>query len=173
MSMDIDVKALKQEWCGWEFDSVDFEIKAEPMTEFAIACGETQPRFIDPDDADFEAVPSYTSRFHGSRAMPEKFPIKSHQSFDAGKSIEVLNPLHAGDTLTAKSEIYDIYEKTGRSGGMVFVVHRMKFSNQRGEPISIVDWRLVQRMGDRKPESEDVSIGPKGTRQGDGAGEKS
>jgi hypothetical protein len=167
MSEKIDVKALKEKWCGWEFDSVDFKITAEPMIEFALACGETQARFIDANDADFQAVPSYTTRFHGSRAMPDNFPVKSHQGFDAGKSVEIKNALRAGDTLTAKSLIYDIYEKTGRSGGMLFVVHRMRFSNQRDEPISIVDWRLVQRMGDRKRETEEVSIGPKGTKRGD------
>jgi len=150
--MDLDVEALRKEWCGWEFDSVDFEMTAEPMVEFAVSCGETQPRFTDPSDPDFQAVPSFTTRFHGSRAMPANFPIKSRQSFDAGKSVEIFNPLRPGDTLTAKSEIHDIYEKTGRSGGMVFVVHRMRFSNQNGDPISIVDWRLVQKAADRRPE---------------------
>jgi len=160
--MDIDVKALKEEWCGWEFDGVDFEMKAEPMVEFAVACGETAPWFTDPANPDFRAVPTYTSRFHGSRAMPERFPIKAYQSFDAGKSVEIFNPLRPGDTMTAKSEIYDIYEKTGRSGGMLFIVHRMRFSNQREEPVSIVDWRMVQKMGDRQQKAPEVSIGPKG-----------
>ena len=62
--MDLDVKALKEKWCGWEFDSVDFQMKAEPMVEFAVACGETQARFTEPADPDFQAVPSYTTRFH-------------------------------------------------------------------------------------------------------------
>ena len=31
---------------------------------------------------------------------------------------------------------------------MLFIVHRMEFSNQRGEPVSIVDWRMVQRAGE-------------------------
>ena len=147
--METDTKALKEKWCGWEFDEVDFEMKAEPMVEFAASCGETQSRFTEPDDPDFQAVPSYTTRFHGRRAMPDDFPIKQHQGFDAGKSVDVHNPLRPGDKLTARSEIHDIYEKTGRSGPMLFIVHRMKFSNQRGELISVVDWRLVQRLADR------------------------
>ncbi len=152
--MQIDAKALKEKWCGWEFDEVDFEITAEPMVEFALSCGETQPRFTDPDDPDFQSVPSYSARFHGRRAMPADFPIKQHEGFDAGKAVEVHNALRPGDKLTAKSEIHDIYQKTGRSGPMLFIVHRMKFSNQRGELISIVDWRLVQRLADRVGRSE-------------------
>jgi hypothetical protein len=29
---------------------------------------------------------------------------------------------------------------------MLFIVHRMEFSNQRDELVSIVDWRMVVRM---------------------------
>jgi hypothetical protein len=76
--------------------------------------------------------------------MPKDFPIQSHQGFDAGKCVFVHGPLRPGDTVTARSEIHDIYTKTGRSGSMLFIVHRMTFSNQRDEPISTVDWRLVQ-----------------------------
>jgi hypothetical protein len=28
---------------------------------------------------------------------------------------------------------------------MLFIVHRMEFQNQRGEPVSTVDWRMVQQ----------------------------
>ena len=65
--------------------------------------------------------------------------------FDGGKCVEVTGPVRPGDTLTAKSLIADIYEKTGRSGTMVFIVHRMVFTNQKGEPVSTVDWRLIQK----------------------------
>ena len=147
---EIDIQALKDGWCGRQFDEVTFEVDAREMAEFAIACGETQPRFTDPADPDFQAVPSYTSRFHGTRAMPDDFPIRQHQGFDAGKCVEVLGPLRPGDQVVARSEIHDVYEKTGRSGGMLFIVHRMRFSNQRGEPISIVDWRLVQNQVSKK-----------------------
>jgi len=143
--MDIDVKALKEQWCGWQFDEVEFDIEVEPMIEFAVACGETEARHIDPKDPDFRAVPSYTARFHGRRSMPDDFPIKQHQGFDAGKTVEVHAPLRPGDKLIARSEIHDIYEKTGRSGPMVFIVHRMEFYNQSGQRVSTVDWRLVMQ----------------------------
>ena len=55
--MDLDVKSLKKEWCGWEFDSVEFQMSAKPMVEFAVACGETAPWFTDPEHPEFRAVP--------------------------------------------------------------------------------------------------------------------
>jgi hypothetical protein len=144
--MSIDVKATREEFVGHQFDEVEFEIRAEALAEYASACGETAPRFVDPSDPDFQAVPNFPTRFHGRRQLPEGFPVKLTKSFDAGKSVEVLGTVRPGDTLTARSRIHDIYEKTGRSGGMMFVVHRMEFFNQRDERVSVVDWRLVQRL---------------------------
>jgi hypothetical protein len=152
--MDIDIQELKKDWCGRQFDEVRFDVDAKEMVEFAEACGETASRYTDPSDPDFQAPPSYTSKFHGRRAMPEDFPIKSHQGFDAGKCVQVHTPLRPGDTVIARSEIHDIYEKTGRSGSMLFIVHRMRFSNQNEELLSIVDWRLVQNRVSRKTSDE-------------------
>ena len=47
--------------------------------------------------------------------------------------------------IQGRSEIADIYAKTGRSGMMLFIVHRMNFYNQQDEHLATVDWRLVQR----------------------------
>ena len=77
---------------------------------------------------------------------PDNFPrFTSGFGFDAGKCVTVLGAIRPGDRITAKSKIHDIYTKTGRSGTMLFIVHRMEFQNQRGEPVSIVDWRMVQQ----------------------------
>ncbi len=127
------------------FDEIDLDIKPESLVGFATACGETQPRFVDPSHADFQGVPNYLTRVHGTRSLPNGFPVEMHRCFDAGKSIEVHQAVRAGDRITGRSEIHDIYEKSGRSGTMLFIVHRMNFYNQAGDPLATVDWRLVQR----------------------------
>ena len=43
--------------------------------------------------------------------------------------------------------LHDVYEKTGRTGTMVFVVVRYTLSNQRGEQVAIVDNRFMYRGG--------------------------
>ena len=143
--MSIDVQELKDRFVGHQFDEKDFEIQSEDLVEFAASCGETHPRFVDPSHPDFQAVPNFTTRFHGHRQLPEGFPMETRRSFDAGKAVEMKGPIRPGDTITARSQIHDIYEKSGRSGGMLFCVHRMEFYNQREELVSIVDWKLVQR----------------------------
>lgn len=145
--MPVDVEALRRDWTGFEFDRVEFDVTADELVEFAGAVGEESPRYLDPSHPAFRAVPNFTTKYHGRRMFPENFPqlSKKHFGFDAGKCVTVHAPIRAGDHLTARSHIHDIYEKTGRSGPMVFVVHRMEFSNQQGELVSVVDWRFVQR----------------------------
>ncbi len=141
----MDVAELKKTWTGFEFDTARFEITEQQMLDFALSCGETDPRFTDPADEDFQAPITFTSRFSGRRILPDDFPKLSRRGFDAGKRLQWIAPVRAGDTLIGTSTIHDIYEKTGRSGSMIFIVHRMEFRNQNGAVVSIVDWRMVQQ----------------------------
>jgi len=145
--MPVDVAELKQSWTGFEFDRVEFPVTAEELAEFARAVGESAPWFVDPAHPDFRAVPNFATKYHGRRMWPPDFPRLSKRSvgFDGGKRVEVHAPIRPGDVLTARSQIHDIYGKTGRSGMMVFIIHRMEFSNQRGELAALVDWRFLQQ----------------------------
>jgi hypothetical protein len=145
--MAVDVERLKRDWTGFEFDRVEFPVTAEELAAYARAVGETAAVFTDAAHPELRAVPNFPTKYHGQRMWPADFPRLSKTSvgFDAGKRIEVHGAIRPGDVVTARSSIHDIYEKTGRSGSMVFIVHRMEFSNQRGEPVATVDWRFLQQ----------------------------
>jgi 3-methylfumaryl-CoA hydratase len=66
---------------------------------------------------------------------------------DAGKAVYWHAPVRPGDELTANSQLHDIYEKTGRGGTMLFLVHRMEFRNAAADLVAVVDWRLILRGG--------------------------
>jgi hypothetical protein len=146
----MDVEALRQKWMGFAFDTTEFEVRQQDALDFARACGETDPRFVDPTHPDFQAPPTFPSRFVARRVLPRDFPRLGPGTFDAGKSVVPKAPVRPGDVLVAGSLIHDIYEKTGRSGPMVFLVHRMEFSNQKREAVSTVDWRMVLKLGSPK-----------------------
>jgi hypothetical protein len=146
--MAVDIEKLKKDWVGIEFDTAEFEVKEHEVLDYAAACGEAESRYTDPSDPDFQAPPNFTARFSGRRIMPEAFPrIGRGFGFDAGKGVQIHGPVRPGDKLTGTSLLHDIYSKTGRSGTMVFIVHRMVFRNERGEKVSTVDWRMVQPLG--------------------------
>lgn len=145
---DMKIQELVDGWVGFEFDVTDFAVEEKNALEWSTACGETDPRFTDPQNPDFQAPPSFTTQFVGGQVFPKGFPrIGQGMGFDGGKCVTAHAPVRPGDVLTAKSSIAEIYEKTGRSGGMVFVVHRMRFSNQDGDLVSTVDWRLIHQRG--------------------------
>jgi 3-methylfumaryl-CoA hydratase len=66
-------------------------------------------------------------------------------SFDAGKDITLGTPIRPGDVITVVSTLHEVYEKTGRTGSMVFVVVRFTMENQRGETVAIVDNRFMYK----------------------------
>ncbi len=141
----MELASLKKDWVGREFDTAEFSVSEQEMLDYAEAVGETEPRFRDPQHPDFQAPPTFTAKFVSRRVMPHMFPNLGMRGFDAGKTVNVHGPVRPGDVLTAHSKIADIYEKTGRSGSMIFIVHRMEFENQKGELVSVVDWRMVRQ----------------------------
>ncbi len=146
--MGMSAAELKERFGGTVFDAVDVPARGEDMKEFALACGETEPRYTDPAHEDFQAPVNFTTKYHGARMLPEDFPHFDRRAMiDAGKAVAWHAPIRPGETITAKSHLHDIYEKTGRSGLMLFLVHRMEFTNAHGELLSVVDWRLILRGG--------------------------
>ncbi len=141
----VDLDALRQQWVGEVFDLTTFTIDADKMVAWAEAVGETDPRFLDPTHDDFQAHPNFTTHCLSGRVLPEDFPqIGGPRGIDGGKAVEIHRPIRAGDELRASTTIADIYDKTGRSGTMVFIVQRMSFVNQRDEPVATVDWRMIR-----------------------------
>ena len=141
----MDVAAIREQWHGHPFDEIERTIDSARLLAYAEAIQETDPRYADASHPDFQASPTYVTLFAGHRTFPEGFPRFGSRGFDADKAVHIHGPIRPGDTLRGRSQIHDIYEKTGRSGPMYFIVHRMEFRNQHDELVSIVDWRFVQR----------------------------
>ncbi|MGB1341451.1 MAG: FAS1-like dehydratase domain-containing protein [Pseudomonadales bacterium] len=142
--MDADIQALRDQFLGQSFDEKQFEIKPDVTAEYARLCGETLPKFLDPQDPDFQAPPTFVACLSGGRSLPAGFP-RFGLGMDAGKGVECLAPIRPGSTLTGKTHLHDIYTKTGRSGRMVFVVSRLEFYNSEGLHLANSDSRIVMR----------------------------
>jgi 3-methylfumaryl-CoA hydratase len=63
-------------------------------------------------------------------------PVETTRAMAGEISIEMGVPVIAGDVVTVKKRIADMYEKEGRSGALVFVTMEFEFVNQRGERIA-------------------------------------
>ena len=141
-----ELSAVREQWVGVEFDWTSFEMSAESMVAWAKACGETDPRFVDPSHSDFQAHPGFTTHCMSGRVFPKEFPqIGGGFGIDGGNREEVHAPLRPGETVTATPTIADIFEKTGRSGSMIFIVQRMEFRNDADQLVSTVDWKMIKK----------------------------
>ena len=141
----MEVAELREGWVGVEFDATEFKVTEQECLDFALACGEVHPRYTDPSHPDFQAPPTLPTKMMSRRMLPKDFPNLGRRGFDAGKSVQVHGVVRPGETLTGRSRIADIYEKTGRSGQMIFVVHQMEFRNESDELVAVVDWRMVRQ----------------------------
>jgi hypothetical protein len=132
---------------GREFDhALCGPVTAEEIVEFARALGETRPEYTEPGPA-LVAHPTFCLRYKGNKFYPESLPktIDIRRGFDAGKDLELGVPIRPADTIHVRCTLHEVYEKTGRTGSMYFVVIRFTMTNQRGEMVAIVDNRFMHR----------------------------
>ncbi len=137
---------------GKVFDVTDpVPVTAEAVRDYCAAIGETNPLFTDEQAAKdgpngrLCAPPSFAVTFRTGRHFYQHIPRFGRTGFDAGKDAEFLRPIFIGDQITLSSQVKEIYEKTGRSGTMIFVVIRCTLSNQLGETVAHIDYRMMHR----------------------------
>ena len=132
---------------GQEFDHAVYgPVTADELIDFARALGETRPEYTEPGPA-LVGHPTYCVRYKGNKFYPESIPktINVRTGFDAGKDIQLGVPVRPGDSIEVRSTLHEVYEKTGRTGSMYFVVIRFTMTNQRGEMLAVVDNRFMHR----------------------------
>jgi acyl dehydratase len=147
MAVDYDPAII-----GRVFETTDpLPVTAEMVTNFCSAIGESNPIHTDAKAAKagpyggLTAPPSFAVTFRNGQHFFKHVPRYGKQGFDAGKDIEFVGPIRPGDAITLKSHVKEIYEKTGRSGSMVFVIVRTTLTNQKGEVVAHVDHRFMNR----------------------------
>jgi len=118
-------------------------VTAQEIYDYAESLGETHPAFFDPEPI---APPTFCVKFRGNRFFHPGMPRDALlRGFDAGKDIDFGAPIRAGDVIRTSNVLHELYEKTGRSGSMVFIVSRQTMTNQKGEMVAVIDNRFMVR----------------------------
>ena len=123
------------------------EIGRSAFRQYALAVGDFNPMYSDREQAvarglrDVMAPPTLvcdTWQYVDSD-MDERGDLLGRGSFRelaglrAGNEYEFFQPIHPDDVLTAHWLVKDVYERTTRSGTVIFQVIEATFHNQRGE----------------------------------------
>ena len=136
--------------------SPPFQMRIEhgKIREFARAIKDDNPVYFDEAYATREAggvmpPPTFTmtEAFWGSDigqlVAGLKFDLR--RVLHGGQEFEYLEPVHAGDVLTATAKVADVYKKPGKRGGeMTFAVLETEFKNQRGEVVLIARSTIIE-----------------------------
>lgn len=126
------------------------EITHEQIAAYCESTGDTNPLYLDAAAAkagpygSIVAPPGLLQALIQGRAPDPKVKYGNTQ-FMAGTRLEYYAPARPGDTITGYASIKEVYQKTGRSGRMVFVVSRTRYANQRGEDVAAHESSVVHR----------------------------
>ena len=141
----IDIEALKAQFLDHEFDVTDFEVDPQAAAAVARVTGETRPEFLDMQHPDFQATPALVGSLTAGRHLPIDFPSLGGIPMDGGKAVTCLKPVRPGVPITGRTHLHEIYDKSGRSGRMIFIVTRMEIFDEAGEHLASSDSRMVIR----------------------------
>ena len=136
---------------GRTFESANpVQVTRELIADFCAAIGETNPLYTDPEAASagphggLVAPPSLAAIFgDGENIFQHYRELDDTRRLAAGMEVEFVTPIRAGDSITTVSRVKEIYEKTGRSGAMVFIVISSTLRKQDGEIAARIDHRFT------------------------------
>jgi acyl dehydratase len=126
---------------GVEKEVGAIEVTAERLQRLREIVGETNPRYTEQGFA----PPSFLQRMRFG-AGPDPRVRYGNLVTHAGSRLELLEPVKVGDTLTGYAQAKEVYAKTGRSGPMVFAVHRLTYRNQHGVDVAYSDQAIAHRV---------------------------
>ena len=140
---------------GREFGVHTADIEKGRLRFFAKATGESNPVYFDEAAAKEAGHPTLpappTFLFSMDMEVPEPFGILKVMEIDLGKVLHGTQefayhkPVYAGDAISFRSVVTDIYEKKG--GALEFVVKKTSATNQKGELVAEMTRTLVVRNG--------------------------
>jgi acyl dehydratase len=139
---------------GMEAEPAVAEVKAEEIILFAKAIGDLNPLYI--DEAAAKRSP------FGAIVAPPTFPvpfqaISMDMSLFADLDLNIASLVHgeqefeyfkvlkAGDKITIRAKVADMYEKEGKSGILDFVIFEAAGYDEKGEKVYICRTTLISK----------------------------
>lgn len=145
-----------RQWAEATFPDFEYAVDRVSIARYSHAIGESDPIHFDPEVArslgydDVVAPPlfPYVIRMHAAHLIPRSElepdgsagadvpPVETTRAMAGETTMKFGVPVVAGDKIVVSKRIVDMYEKTGRSGPMVFVTMEFAFTNQRAEMVA-------------------------------------
>jgi acyl dehydratase len=140
---------------GKEYPPFVVTVERGKIKEFARAIGDLNPFYIDDrvgqasEWGDIIAPPTFATTFRdegGSEAFFRDLGIDISRVLHGEQEFEMARPIQPGQTYLCRSRIVDIYEKTGKSGPMAFVVRETAITDRQNEIVGTMRHITVVRL---------------------------
>ena len=141
----IDIDELKAKFLNFDFDVKEFNLEAASAALVANVSGEIREEYLNIDHPDLSVNPAFIGSLSAGRHLPIDFPDLGGIPMDGGKAITIHAKVRAGVPITGRTHLHDIYDKSGRSGRMIFIVTRMDLFDEDEKHLATNDSRMVIR----------------------------
>jgi acyl dehydratase len=138
------------------------EVGKASIRRFAVAIGDDNPLYLDEEYAKKSkyggiiAPPTFvceTGQFYSdelledgmSQDMQDLAPSIKAMAIRGGNEYEFFHPLRPEDVITARSKIIDIYEKTAKTGRLLFIIRQWTYANHKNKVIATNKETMIYR----------------------------
>jgi len=141
---------------GKEYPPYTVTIERGRIKDFARAIGDQNPFYLDDkvgaasEFGDVIAPPTFPITFKDetadSNAFLKELGTDISRILHGEQEFELHRPLRPGETLLCRPRIADVYEKSGKSGAMAFVVRETAVTDKAGELVATLRGVTVVRL---------------------------
>ena len=141
----------KKEVVGQKIEFGSFDVSKDLVKSYCSSVNEDNPLYLDESVAKQSiygkliAPPLIFVSVQFEVELPDPEVDFGNARFLAGQKVESFYPIFVGDTIKAVGTITDVYEKTGRTGTMVFVVNQTEYFNQDNVLVATRQASMVHR----------------------------
>jgi hypothetical protein len=114
-------------------------VEAGHLKRFAEAIGDRNPRWLS------EAPPTFLVALSPAAYHLEEAEEYGKGWLNGGNRFEYLERVRVGDQVTATTKVADVYEKTGSSGTLLFIIFETEYVNQHGRPVARLRGMAIRR----------------------------
>jgi hypothetical protein len=139
MSASPSVVERLRERIGVAAPPAEATVEAGHLRRFVEAIGDPNPRWKD------EVPPTFLIAL-----APVSLHLAEAEAYgkgwlNGGNRFEYFEPIKVGDRITATGRVADVYEKTGGSGSLLFIIFETDYVNQHGRTVAKLRGTAIRR----------------------------
>ncbi len=141
---------------GKEYPPFPVTVERGKIKDFARAIGDLNPFYLDDrvgaasEWGDVIAPPTFAVTFRDERAdagaLLRDLGVDIARVLHGEQEFEIVRQLTPGETYLCRTKVVDIYEKTGKSGPMAFVVRETAITDRTNEIVATMRTVMVIRL---------------------------